>query len=351
MKRHTLQRAARRGFTLVEMLVVVTLFLLLAGLTVAFLRNFRGSSASQGTTQLYGWLNQARQRAIRDRNPYGLRLVYDTKYDPTASGLAAQLDQLQYIEQPDDFYTPGVLYSDICPGGSNDALYVSKGFSPPVALGYTYVHFQTAPGSTSVPDFTGGFQGDKTLWPVQPGDYLEVNGSGRVHRIASTIFGDPFEGVNYNAKNAAAGNTLGLVLVSKPDLPVPLSGSWQYRIIRRPRVVGEDALRLPQGTVINLAQTNDGKNYNYSPPAVPPAGYDILFGPKGQVIGPAAAYDKIMFWIHETAGAPTENDPNLIVINTRAGSIAAYRVDTTVDATGKLIDPFSETRTGQTSPQ
>src|SRR5262245_2992839 len=100
MKRRHPTRARRPGVDLVEVMAVVTLVLLLAGLTVAFLNNFRRSSSAQGASQLYNWLSMARQRAIRDRNPYGVRLVQN-------AGNPGLVDQLQYIEQPEDFYIPG----------------------------------------------------------------------------------------------------------------------------------------------------------------------------------------------------------------------------------------------------
>jgi prepilin-type N-terminal cleavage/methylation domain-containing protein len=343
MKRHSPLRADRRGFTLVEMLVVMGIFLLLAALTVAFLANFRGSSSSQATSQIYGWLSQARQRALRDGNPYGVRLLLNPN-DPT------QVVQLQYIEQPEDFYIPGTIYSDLCPTGNpaHDNPIYASGKCPAAGLGYYYVEFSPAQVNPGTVDFTGGFQQDSTLWPVQPGDYLEVNGSGKVHRIASTGLGDPVNGVNYNGVNPTAGNLLGLVLASQPDYPA--GTGWQYRVIRRSRVVGEDALRLPQNIVIDLNQT--GKD-GYSPPSISPLGYDIMFGPKGQVIGQAASLDKLVLWVRDTTGAKTDAtfDPNLIVINTRSGAISWYRVDTSVDSSGNFVDPYSETRTGQTSPQ
>jgi prepilin-type N-terminal cleavage/methylation domain-containing protein len=339
-KRPYPRRAGRRGFTLVEMLVVIGIFLLLGALTVAFLANFRGSSASQATSQLYGWLSQARQRAIRDRNPYGLRLVLN----PNNPG---QVDQLQYIEQPEDFYIPGI-FSDVCSAtSSNASQYVAIGYYSPKIQAYYLAQF-----SQNV-DFTGGFSQDPALWPVQPGDYLEVNGSGKVHRIASKLLGDkdskgiPFDGVNYFVPPATS-NISGLILVSQPDMPT--GTGWQYRVLRRPRVVGEDALRLPQGVVIDLGLTGSS---GYSPLTAAPNGFDILFGPKGQVIGSAAAYDKIILWVRNTAGVATDPtyDPNLVVINTRSGAIASYRVDMTLDANGNFVDAFSETRSGQTSPQ
>jgi prepilin-type N-terminal cleavage/methylation domain-containing protein len=324
--RHAYHR--RPAFTLVELLVVVTLVLIITGITVLFLANFRGSAGSQGTQQLYGYLNMARQSSTRDRTTYGLRLL-------PGSGGAQMVDQLQYIEQPEDYSIPNSTFIAIAPGYNQqlDQQLQQQQWLPPNGNPPTLflALFNNA-------DFTGGYTiTDQNLWPVQPGDYVVLNDSGKAHRIASKALGDAIDGVCYsgNPNNLDVG---GLVLVSRPDLPTPSSGCWQYRIQRKPRVVGEDTLRLPQGVVIDLQPTGS----SYTPPAAP---FDILFGPKGTIIGPMAAFDKIILWVRETSGTAMDNDPNLVVINTRSGSIATYRVDTTG------TDVYSETRTGQTSPQ
>jgi prepilin-type N-terminal cleavage/methylation domain-containing protein len=328
-------RSGRRGFTLIELLVVITLFMVLAGLTVAFLANFRGSAASQGSSQVYNWLSMAKQRAIRDRNAYGVRLI------PDSTG--SFVNELQYIEQPEAYKGLNGTYT----GWTTNAQLPNnqKNLCPPG--NFFLMQFATE-------DFLGGFPATSpSSWPVQPGDYVEVNGSGKVHRIAKAQFDGGVDGVNY--PTPGVGNPNGLVVVSQPDAPV--GTGWQYRIIRQPRVAGEDALRLPQGVIINLQQVytvgqSTGVYYGPTTPLTQNQTFDILFGAKGQVIGSAAAYDKIILWIHESTGSPSTDavdatrNPNLIVINTRSGAIASYNVNTDQGAT----DPYSETRTGQTSP-
>ena len=113
------------------------LIAIVAGLTIAFLNGFNNSSTSaRGATDLQGALSIARSEALRSRRAYGVRLIPDPA-NPT------QISQLQYIEQPDDFFGGRVV---------------------------------TTANNTSITlpdvDLFGGFGAtDPTLWPVQPGDF------------------------------------------------------------------------------------------------------------------------------------------------------------------------------------
>src|SRR6516165_9458141 len=71
-------RRCRPAFTLVEMLVVLSIVLLLAILVAVFAPKVseRQKTASAGD-RLQGWLVSARSVAKRDRTPTGIRLVAD----------------------------------------------------------------------------------------------------------------------------------------------------------------------------------------------------------------------------------------------------------------------------------
>ena len=138
----TLRHAAGRrpGFTLIEMLVVLAILVTLFGLTVAFLpRVQERERAARGADRLQGWLLIAKQRALRDRTPTGLRLITDP-------GNPNWVRDLEYVQQPDD-YSGGTFLGFFVEGDDG-------------------TQFMTA--RFSGVDFSGGMT-DPTLHPIQPG--------------------------------------------------------------------------------------------------------------------------------------------------------------------------------------
>ncbi|MBM3997247.1 MAG: prepilin-type N-terminal cleavage/methylation domain-containing protein, partial [Planctomycetes bacterium] len=58
----------RPGYTLIELLVVISLIAVLAALTMAFFPSAAASAReSRAGMNLQGWLNVAKQRALRDQ--------------------------------------------------------------------------------------------------------------------------------------------------------------------------------------------------------------------------------------------------------------------------------------------
>src|SRR5690349_12412618 len=74
----------RSGLTLVELLVVISLIILLAALTVAVTQSsaFSSQKVVSGGDRASGWLLMARQRAIRDNRPRGVRFLLNPVKDP-----------------------------------------------------------------------------------------------------------------------------------------------------------------------------------------------------------------------------------------------------------------------------
>src|SRR5262245_43953297 len=92
----TTRSACRRSaFTLIELMVVIGIIVILATLAVLFLPNLdRNKGVPNQITQMHGWFNIAKQQALRDGVPHGIRLIPDLD-NPT------RVTTLQYIEQPE----------------------------------------------------------------------------------------------------------------------------------------------------------------------------------------------------------------------------------------------------------
>src|SRR2546427_7500521 len=95
----------RRGFTLVELLVVLALMLVLAALAVAFVpRMNERAKTPRGVSQLQMWLLVARQWAKRDNIPTGIRLQAGRLYPNPAVPNSSFVSDLQYIQQPAPYH-------------------------------------------------------------------------------------------------------------------------------------------------------------------------------------------------------------------------------------------------------
>jgi prepilin-type N-terminal cleavage/methylation domain-containing protein len=95
-----MSRLARRGFTLVEMLVVMGLIVVLAGLTVAVAESgaFGSQKVVTGADRVSGWLLIAKQRALRDGKPRGVRFLLERDVSGNVV-VPFRVREAQYIEE------------------------------------------------------------------------------------------------------------------------------------------------------------------------------------------------------------------------------------------------------------
>src|SRR5436190_23076965 len=98
------QQSSRRAFTLVELLVVMAIIAVIAGIGVYAMQPFQNRAAvNKGAVLLQSWLTAAKQRAVRDQQPRGLRLVPgDEMTDLQGNPIANLVTKCIYIEQQED---------------------------------------------------------------------------------------------------------------------------------------------------------------------------------------------------------------------------------------------------------
>jgi prepilin-type N-terminal cleavage/methylation domain-containing protein len=335
----------RSAFTLVEMLVALSIVLFLGAITVTFLPTVQEKQrVARGASLLQGWLATAKNLAIRDGAPRGVRIR------GKANASSNLITSCQYVEQPDDLFQGGSL-SLSAPGAYD-------------ATTNTYPYTLTGTGV----DFQGGFDAtDPTKWPIQPGDFLEISGL----TPSATL---RFLSVTDSTHATVAWESSGFDDPTTPPGPPSNPPASQtlftnksiYTIIRQPRVrVGTAPLDLPESVAIDVS-TNT--TYQGQIPAKNPVtqNVEILFSPAGQVIGLGSGADKIQLWLRDTSADSTANvvmtpalDPNatfqgdqvLVTIYVRTGSIAASTVNTVLNGATpqQYADPYAFTRDGRSS--
>lgn len=340
----SMHKQNRAGYTLIELLVVITMVGILAGLTIAFWGPTSSSRVPTAASQLQSWLNIAKQRAVRDQAPRGLRLwlaqsvpdvappwdmartynVYETVSvaappylycciqtninAPPATSPAYWIPwrvatDCQYVEQPDDFS-----------GGT-----IQSGLPPSPGPGYTVQNtiFMSADPTNGYGVAALPYKNDPNwiYWSVQPEDYLEVLATGLMHKILQ---------VGVPSGGGIASNYL---LISPPLTYPILQATGNYRIVRAPRAVGDTTLQLVSDTVIDL-NTNPAFG---NPLPTDPSGLfvDILFSPSGGVMSRGVTTANLNLWVRAPdAVAPADpyrGEPVIISVFVRTGAVAAFQ--------------------------
>ncbi len=309
----------RRGFTLVELMVVMAIILAVAALAAAFAPRVTDSTnLTRSVDQLEQWLLTAKMRAKRDGLATGLRFL-------SAPGDAAgTFSQFQYIQQPDPLGGGSLSTTQ----GSGSVLY-SPG-PPPVYLNggilagatgglvtFANVDFALGGGAAYIASNQG---------LVQPGDYLEVRDGG-VYLIAAVV----------PPAASQPANTLKLSGTAYDIALTITTPTTNYRILRQPRLLeGEPVLQMPG----NFAVDNNAGFGNIQ--AGPSGNIEILFSPSGAVVGTNAGNGKILMMVYDTTQTYDANKAGIVAVQSRTGFIGAYTV-----APG--ADPFLFAEEGRTS--
>jgi prepilin-type N-terminal cleavage/methylation domain-containing protein len=292
-QKHKRRALRRRGFTLIEMLVVILIILLLAGLVMAFMPGVSARQQSErGGIILRTALNQTKQNARRDNRAAGIRIIPNGNFCTNP----------QFIQKPDDL------------GGG---IMQANGQFSTTAL------CQNANGVGQV-TLTGG----NLFGAVLAGDTIEVAGCGEPHIISQA--------------NGAVLTLNSPFLNLAPINPNPQATQLQtaqYRIMRSPRLMmGEPPVALPQDVGIDVTLGGVFSTGTLSaggqPTSFANAGSgDILFSPSGQVVGAFTGCDAVVLWVRDTVvSTPTQGFPVLVVIYGKTGFITQQPVNPTGDA-------------------
>ncbi len=270
----------RLAFTLVELIVVIGIVAALAALIVLIFPRLQDSQrVAKGADVLQGQLFLAKQMALRDQTPRGVRLIQGPN--------AGQYTSLQLIEQPLP-YSVGQAT-----GYANPSNFIPSGYD---------VKFSTS--QNPAPSF-----GNNT---VQVGDYLDLSAALDSYTTGSYPHAmHVITAVNFSA----ATSEWVLTIATQPSSSLfgasnatMLNQPWNYRVVRSPRaMVAQQPVSLPDDVAITLPQGGST---------------DIMFDPSGVVLGSSPG--KIVYQIQDPTGGTPEQ--MLVAVYTRAGNILAQPI-------------------------
>jgi prepilin-type N-terminal cleavage/methylation domain-containing protein len=312
------QRRLPRGFTLVEMLVAITIFAILATIAITSFSETGSDRVPAAARQLRAMMGGAQSRAAKDKAPRGLRLFID----PDASATFAT--SIAYVGSNVDIE-----------GELADQNLAATALAPARTVKLT-------------PNGIG--------WMIQQGSgetvsWTDLETDGNV-RVGDRIYlqwttNTAIESTERKFVITTITTAMGVTQfrITGPDPPPSLVGNIRYRLELAPEILpNNQPVSLPRGTVIDL----DASKFPASMRAgVAAAGYlDIMFSARGEVSGRVASEGIIHFYVGQLEDSladredPTmSNEMPIRIINGPPMATPVYpqRVVSLVPATGQVL--------------
>ncbi|MEO2015604.1 MAG: prepilin-type N-terminal cleavage/methylation domain-containing protein [Fuerstiella sp.] len=295
-----LQTRQRPGFTLVELLVVITIMLIIMSMTISAVNFVRDSDRVSGAAgQFQSFLAGARDRAIYSKEPRGVRLFIEPAA-PGSSGAGAESRTISAMAY-------------IAPGGTWGAPKNSSRIDIMRIDGNIFDEDPKRGGISGV-DADGDFEDDADL-------LIKIRGFNNPGWWNLKRRGWLTDGLRMRIPSGPTGNwytiRTGLIDTSVApaddqylilDIPYRHTGNsgqqiafknQTYEIELPARILPQDPLLFPEGVVLDL----DGSNVPdiWRPASTGNSRYsgfmDLVFSPRGNVIGDAAAKGVLHFYV------------------------------------------------------
>lgn len=275
---------SRAGFTLVELLVVISILLILMVMTVSAVNfTLNDEKVGSATRQIQSFLEGARSRAIRSKAPVGVRFFRDTELNGTD-----MVTTMAYIA-PGDTWDEGTIRLE-----------------------------RSVPAAAVADTVAGNWE--TFWWELYKRDQLEL---GMRIKIPNSPSGSWYTITGFNSAFSGSGPA-----AFDPSDPYPLQmtispayrdpatspagqqiafsdgGPGDYSLELPPRILPRQPVLLPDGTCLDLLSSKNLPLFSSQPATSSTSQhFDIMFAPRGTVIGAAASTGLIHFYVGEVPAA------------------------------------------------
>jgi len=312
---------SRSAFTLVEMLVVITIMLVMMGVTVAVINvSVEGERIRSGASQVQSYLAGARDRAAFAGRPCGVRFILDGLDDTLVRSML-------YIQVPDDWQQGSFIVNDV------------QGDPKSSHLVEELVNGQSTTDWGDLSLLLNTTQLRKPKIMIQGHWYTVVD------RGSFTYQGNSKQYLKIRPRFRGSVDT------QMVDTRVE---EGDYRLRLQPTIMpGQEPVLLPAGVVIDLDMCR--RMRTSAPAETLPLGWytnntylaalDILFSPNGTVIGPEASKGVIHLLVNDVTDANqnlfpidplgatirNQSDKRVVTLFTRTGYVTTSTLVSDID--------------------
>lgn len=359
----------RKGFTLVELLVVMSIMIIFGAMTVAFYPSVSSDNElSRIANQVQGMIVGARQTARRELVATGIRFL------PTTN--PSVCEQLLLIQKPADIYgyrfgpmvyqagPLNVSGASFVPGAANNPLKYQQSIS---VVQFPYPVWSSSSEEELVKE--GDLLINMNELPPKACRILGKPNSVIFNNGLNTQINTDFPIGSYprNWTDVFAPNDLALIDVGdynpfqNGNLPVSPFLAYQpknYRIIRNPRVIpGEKPIDLPGNFEISLVTQSSFTVFPFVDTSVTPnvnillpvavnlsRGFsgelDLVFDSNGAISSQSASSD-VHLWLHRKDSAIGDfNQDAIICIRKKNGAVGVFPVNPLLYGAGTAQSPY-----------